>query len=277
MKGMLTMNKPIALITGASSGIGKASAEALANKGYHIYAGVRRPATASALRSANVTPVQLDVTDDASIAAAIAEIVGHSGRIDLLINNAGYGQYGILEEVSAEEAQRQFDVNVFGLMRVTRAVLPIMRKQASGRIINMSSVAGRVSTPLAGWYSASKHAVEALSDALRLEMAPFGIKVVVIQPGAIKTGFDDIAVGELARTARIEAYRPMAQAFKRLVEGSYARAPGPELVAKAIVRAATDRHPPLRIVLPNDSRALIALKRLFGDGFLDWAVSTQLR
>jgi NAD(P)-dependent dehydrogenase (short-subunit alcohol dehydrogenase family) len=277
MKGMLTMNQPIALITGASSGIGKASAEALANKGYHIYAGVRRPAAATALRSANVTPVQLDVTDDASITAAIAEIINQSGRIDLLINNAGYGQYGILEEVSAEEAQRQFDVNVFGLMRVTRAVLPIMRAQKSGRIINMSSVAGRVSTPLGGWYSASKHAVEALSDALRLEMAPFGIKVVVIQPGAIKTSFDDVALNELTRTARIEAYRPMAQAFKRLVEGSYARAPGPELGAKAIVRAATDRRPPLRIVLPNDSRALIALKRLFGDGFLDWAVSTQLR
>lgn len=271
------MTTPIALITGASSGIGRATVEALAKKGYNVYAGVRRMESVASLRQSGITPVTLDVTSDDSVAAAVRNVVERAGRIDVLVNNAGYGQYGVLEDVPLTDAQRQFDANVFGLMRVTREVLPIMRQQEAGKIVNISSVAGKVSTPMAGWYSASKHAVEALSDALRLEVRPFGIDVIVLRPGAIKTGFDAIAVGELEQTTRTAAYRPMIQVFTRLVTGSYRRAPGPEVVAEAIVYAVRARRSPARVALPLDSQGLIAIKRILGESMLDHLLSAQLR
>lgn len=271
------MGEQVAVITGASSGIGKAAAEALARRGFRVFAGIRLAEAGDTLRGAGITPVMLDVTSDEAVATAVQTVLGQAGRIDVLVNNAGYGQYGNLEDVELADAQRQFDINVFGLMRVTRAVLPAMRRQRSGRIITISSVAGRMSTPFAGWYSASKHAVEALSDALRLEVAPFGIQVTVVQPAAIKTGFDDVALDELERTTRTEAYQPMAAAFRRLVEGSYARAPGPEVVAEAVARAATARRAPIRIPVPGQARAMLLLKRLLSDRLFDAMIGAQLR
>lgn len=271
------MEKRVALITGASSGIGKATAEALAQRGFRVFAGVRRPEAGDTLTTAGITLVRLDVTSDESVATAVQTVLEQAGRIDVLVNNAGYGQYGSLEDVELADAQRQFDVNVFGLMRVTRAVLPAMRRQRSGRIITISSVAGRMSTPFAGWYSASKHAVEALSDALRLEVAPFGIHVTVVQPAAIKTGFDNVALDELERTTRTEAYRPTAAAFRRLVEGSFVRAPGPEVVAAAVARAATARRAPIRVPVPGEARAMLLLKRLLSDRLFDGMIGAQFR
>jgi NAD(P)-dependent dehydrogenase (short-subunit alcohol dehydrogenase family) len=271
------MREQVALITGASSGIGTVVAEALATEGFQVFAGVRRPGSGDALRGAGITPLPLDVTSDESVAAAVQTVLDTAGRIDLLVNNAGYGQYGSVEDVGLADAQRQFDVNVFGVARVTRAVLPVMRQQRGGRIVIVSSVAGRLATPFAGWYSASKHAVEALSDALRLEAAPFGIQVTVVQPAAIKTGFDTVALDELARTTQIAAYQPMAAAFRKLVESSYARAPGPEVVAEAIMRVATTRRAPARIAVPGEARALLLLKRLLSDRLFDRLVGAQLR
>jgi NAD(P)-dependent dehydrogenase (short-subunit alcohol dehydrogenase family) len=271
------MREQVALITGASSGIGKAAAEVLARRGFRVFAGVRRPMAGDTPRADGITAVPLDVTSDEGVSAAIQMVLEQAGRIDVLVNNAGYGQYGSVEDLALADAQRQFDVNVFGLMRVTRAVLPAMRRQGAGRIVMISSVAGRLSTPFAGWYSASKHAVEALSDALRLELSPFGIQVTVVQPAAIKTSFDDVALDELARTTRTEAYQPMAAAFRRLVEGSYARAPGPEVVAAAVLRAATARRAPIRIAVPGEARVMLLLKRLLGDRLFDSLVGAQLR
>ncbi|NJM05707.1 SDR family NAD(P)-dependent oxidoreductase [Candidatus Gracilibacteria bacterium] len=271
------MSKSIAMISGASSGIGKATAQLLAQHGYQVYAGVRRREAMALVRGQNIEPVLLDVSSDESVVAAVGHVITQAGRIDALVNNAGYGQYGVLEDVDLADAQRQFDSNVFGLIRLTKAVLPTMRQQRSGRIINISSVAGRVATPMAGWYSASKHAVEALSDALRLEMQAFNVQVIVIQPGAIKTGFDSIAVQELERTTRTAAYRPMITAFSRLITNSYQRAPGPEIVAAAIVRACVANKPPARITLPSHSHLLIGLKQLLGDGLFDRLLRSQLR
>lgn len=271
------MIQPIALITGASSGLGKATAELLATKGYYVYAVARRIERLEAMRSTNIEPLNMDVTSEASINTAIEHIKVSRGRIDVLINAAGYALYGALEEVAHEKAQHEFDVNVFGLMRVTQAVLPLMRQQHSGRIVNLSSVAGKFVTPLAGWYNASKFAVEALSDALRNEVAPFDIQVVVIEPGAIKSEFADIALGELQDASKLAAYQGMSQSFRKLVSGSYRNAPGPEIVARAIFKAVSAHRPRTRYALPMDSWLLILVRWLLTDRLLDTLVRNQLR
>lgn len=184
------MEKKIILITGASSGIGKATAQYLASEGHVVIATGRQAKTINSIEMPNLHPMVMDIGEDASVGKTINSIVSRFGHLDVLINNAGFWLYGTQEEVSIPEAKRQFDVNVFGMACVTQQVLPYLRAQNSGTIINISSVAGGVSTPFAGWYAASKHAVEAMSDALRAEVKSFGIKVVVIQPGAIKTNFD---------------------------------------------------------------------------------------
>jgi NADP-dependent 3-hydroxy acid dehydrogenase YdfG len=268
-KGDETMTKGVVLITGASSGIGKATALMLAKEGYRVFAGARRVEKMEAMRAANIEPIALDVTDGESVAEAVRTIMERAGRLDILVNNAGYGLYGILEEVPHEEAQRQFDVNVFGLMTMTRAVLPVMRAQGGGRIINISSVAGKFVTPVSGWYAASKHAVEALSDALRIEVAPFGVKVVLIEPGAIRTEFEDTAVQQLESTRQMDVYSQMATKFKTLVQNNYRNAPGADVVAKTIVRAVHAANPRARYAFPMDSRMLILVRRLAGDRMID--------
>lgn len=266
----------VILVTGASSGIGEVIARDLAKAGYFVYAAARRTDRLEAMRSSNILPLALDVTDEASISAAVEQIVREKGRVDVLVNNAGYAQYGVLEDVTTAEAQRQFDVNVFGLMAVTRAVLPIMRAQRSGTIINLSSVAGKVSTLMAGWYSASKHAVEALSDALRQEVTPFGIRVVILEPGSIATEFGGIALGELDRTTRTDAYRPSAASFHKMIASSYRNAPGPDVIGQVVVRALSRPNPRTRYALPNDSRMLIFLRGLLSDQIFDRLILSQL-
>lgn len=181
------MTAPVALVTGASSGIGAATARTLQSLGHVVHGAARRTDRLADLETEGVHPLALDVTDEASLQAGVAAVLEHSGRIDVLVNNAGYGSYGAIEDVDPAEAQRQFDVNVFGAMRLTQLVLPHMRAQGGGTVVNISSMGGRFHTPLGGWYHATKFALEALSDALRVEVAPFGIDVVVIEPGGIAT------------------------------------------------------------------------------------------
>ena len=173
-----------ALVTGASSGIGEETARRLQGLGYTVYGAARRTGRLEKLAAEGVRPLAMDVTDDASMTAGIARIIEETGRIDVLINNAGYGSYGAIEDVPIDEARRQFEVNLFGLGRLVQLVTPHMRGQKSGTIINISSMGGRLTTPLGGWYHATKYAVEALSDALRMELKPFGIDVVLVEPGA---------------------------------------------------------------------------------------------
>src|ERR671933_1698880 len=185
------------LITGCSTGIGRATAERLAGRGHTVYATARRPESIADLEAKGCRTLALDVTDEDSMRAAVEHVEGAEGAVGALVNNAGYSQSGAIEDVSMESVRRQFETNVFGLARMCQLVLPEMRRQGSGRIVNISSMGGKLTFPGAGYYHATKHAVEALSDALRFEVEGFGIKVSVIEPGLIRTGFAQAAVGSM--------------------------------------------------------------------------------
>lgn len=191
------MTAPVALVTGASSGIGDATARRLLELGYRVYAVARRRDRMSGLADLGVVTVSADLTDDAAMVALVDRILAEAGRIDVLVNNAGYGSYGALEEVPLTEARRQLEVNVFALARFTQLVLPSMRERRQGTIVNISSMGGKFGEPLGAWYHASKYAVEGLSDSIRAELAPHGIDVVVIEPGAIRTEWGGIAAAGL--------------------------------------------------------------------------------
>jgi NADP-dependent 3-hydroxy acid dehydrogenase YdfG len=243
------------LITGASSGIGEAAARALAASGHRVIAAGRREDRLAGLaeRHAGITPMVLDVTDAGAVEAAIAGLP----PVDVLVNNAGFAAAGPVETVSAAETRRQFEVNVFGLLNVTRAVLPGMRERPAGLIVNVSSVVGRVSFPGTGVYSASKHAVEALSDALRAEVKPFGIGVVVVEPAFVRTEITKTptADGALADGA----YRALADATTAYLHQEVERGADPEGLAELIVRIVEARRPRTRYPFPPRSRALMSV------------------
>ena len=191
--------KKVILLTGASSGIGYQTAESLAKEGHVVYGAARRIEKMETLKQFVVKPIYLDVTDEESIKSAIDTIIRNEGRIDVLINNAGYGSFGAVEDVDISEAKMQFEVNLFGLARLLQLVLPHMRKQKSGRIINVSSMGGRLTTYFGAWYHATKYALEAFSDALRMEVSDFGIDVSLIEPGGIKTDWGIIAANKFCK------------------------------------------------------------------------------
>ena len=243
------MNKQkVILVTGGSSGIGFEAAQRLACMGHKVYAAARRTALMEPLVADGVTPLALDVTDDASRRQYVDTILQREGRIDVLVNNAGYGYFGAVECVPLEDARRQMEVNVFGLAEMTRLVLPAMRSQHSGRIVNVASIAGRAVFPFGGWYHVSKYSVEAISDALRIELKPFGIDVAVIEPGCIKTDWGIIAADHLDECSRGTAYEQPAlreaAAMRWAYQGNYMS--NPSIIARAIVRAATSRCPRTR-------------------------------
>lgn len=272
---MASSNGKTALITGASSGIGTAAALRLLSEGFSVYGAARRVDRLDAIAAQGVRPLAMDVTDDASMQAGMERILADTGRIDVLVNNAGYGSYGAIEDVSQAEARRQFDVNVFGAMRLTQLVLPQMRQQRAGTIINISSAGGRVYGPFGGWYHGTKFALEALSDCLRLETRPFGINVVVVEPGAIATEFLDIAVDGLAATSGSGAYgdqvRGMVDSFTdpKLIQ----RMSSPEVIASVIAKAATATRPKTRYVAGYGARPLITLRRWLPDRAFDSVVT----
>lgn len=235
----------VAIVTGASSGIGEAAARRLHERGYVVYAAARRVERMAPLADAGIRTVRVDVTDDASLTALVSEIISARGRIDVLVNNAGYGSLGALEDVPMAEARRQFDVNLFGLARLVQLVVPHMRLQHEGRIINMSSMGGRIHLPLCGWYHATKFALEGFSDTLRMELAPFGIHVVVIEPGAIDTEWHGVAGDNLAATSSLGAYGSQAAALVKVLSAG-GLASRPEVVADAVVHAAEARRPRTR-------------------------------
>jgi NAD(P)-dependent dehydrogenase (short-subunit alcohol dehydrogenase family) len=254
------------LITGATSGIGREAALHLARRGHRVFATGRRPEALDALQeTAAGLPLEtlwLDVKSRATIESSLQEIERRTdGRgVEALVNNAGYGQYGPLELITDEDFRAQFDTNVFGLMALTRAVIPQMRRRGHGRIVNISSVAGRISFPFGGAYSATKFAVEALSDALRIELAPFGIAVVLIEPGPIKTGFGKHARDTMAKYRDADSPHSVLMArFDEIWKRWSGSAPGPEGVVKAIERAITARHPAPRYVRPRRYRLVLAL------------------
>jgi NADP-dependent 3-hydroxy acid dehydrogenase YdfG len=261
----------IALVTGASSGIGEATARALMASGYKVFAGARRLDRMAGLAAAGAVLLKLDVTDDASMVAAIDAIKTGAGRLDVLVNNAGYGSYGALEDVPLDEARRQFDVNVFGLARLCQLVLPIMRAQKSGKIVNITSVGGKIWEPLGSWYHATKFAVEGLSDCLRAEVEGFGIDVIIIEPGAIRTEWAGIARDGLLQTSGSGAYAEQAKGHARLLaaaDTSSLTSP-PNVVAKTIVRAVNARRPKTRYATGGGARTILFLRAILPDRMFD--------
>jgi NAD(P)-dependent dehydrogenase (short-subunit alcohol dehydrogenase family) len=258
------------LITGCSTGIGRDLAQRLAHAGSTVIATARRPETLADLPVALALP--LDVTDPASVATATEEVIRRFGRIDVLVNNAGYALRGALEEVPVEDAQALFDVNVFGVLRMIRTVVPQMRRQGSGRIITISSIAGKCSTPGSGPYSATKFAVEALSDALRWELAPFGIQVVIIEPGSISTPFAATAQAH-ARTILANASSPYHALYARsaaVAASMRQQGAGPEAVSKVIQQAIEAARPRRRYLVAIPFSGWLVLR--LGHGAWDLVV-----
>jgi NAD(P)-dependent dehydrogenase (short-subunit alcohol dehydrogenase family) len=270
----------VILITGCSSGIGRATAIEAAARGHRVFATARNPETLRDLESrGRIRALALDVTDAASIRDAVNSVLAETGHVDALVNNAGYGQYGAAEDVTAEEWRRQFDVNLFGAIEAARAVLPAMREKRRGTIVNVSSVAGKIAIPFAAPYCASKHALEAFSDALRVEVAPFGIRVAVIEAGPIETRFADRARAGVARMlAGPGPYSPFYRNAERAMDTDFqiGRLP-PEAVARVILEAIESDNPKTRYRITRMARALVLLKRLLPDRFFDRRMKKVLK
>jgi len=274
------MPAPVALVTGGSSGIGEATARRLRELGWTVYAAARRTSRMTGLTGLGVHTLALDVTDEAATAAAVDQIIGAEGSIDVLVNNAGYGSYGALEDVPLSEARYQFEVNVFGLARLTQLVLPQMRERRHGRIINVSSIGGRIHEPLGAWYHATKFAVEGLSDSLRAELRPFGIDVVVIQPGAVRTEWGAIAAQNLRQMSAGTAYRQQAEYVAAVLDstaGPSSAASSPEVIARVIARAATARRPRTRYLAGRGARAIVSARQLLPDRAFDLVICNGYR
>ena len=260
-------NKVI-LITGASSGIGYDTAVALAQQGHKVYAAARRVDRMEPLRQYGIVPLKMDVTDEASMKEGVKTLLDAEGRMDVLINNAGYGYFGAVENVSMDDARNQLEVNVFGLARLCQLVLPTMRAQHSGRIINTASVAGRSVFYYGGWYHVSKYAVESLSDAMRMELKPFGIDVVIIEPGAIKTNWGIIAADHLIESSKGTAYEQTGTMLANNLRNMYLSntISDPAVVRKAIVRAVNARRPCTRYRIGRMANAIV---------FFHWLLPTR--
>ena len=264
------MNDKVAIVTGASSGIGEATARRLHEMGYTVYAAARRVDRMAPLAEAGVRTVGVDVTDEASLVGFVDRVIAESGRIDVLVNNAGYGSYGAVEEVPLDAARRQFDVNVFGLARLSQLVLPHMRRQRAGRIINISSIGGKIYEPLGGWYHATKFAVEGLSDSMRLELAPLGIQVVVIEPGAIATEWSGIAGQHLLAVSGQGAYAEQANRMATFLTAEpEGQASPPSVIANAVAKAATARRARTRYAVGRGAKPILAARRILPDRAFD--------
>jgi short-subunit dehydrogenase len=270
------MKTKIALVTGASSGIGEATAIALQKNGYQVYAAARRLERMRPLEALGIRPVRLDVTDDAVMQETVQAIHHEAGAIDVLVNNAGYGSYGAIEDVPMAEAHRQIEVNLFGLARLTQLVLPAMRQQHSGKIVNVTSIGGKIATPFGGWYHASKFAVEGLSDSLRNEVRQFGIDVIIIEPGGIQTEWGDIAMDNMMKASQHSAYQNLAEKTVRAFSGTTASNTDPSVIANLIVKAVAARRPRPRYRAGYMSW-IVALRRFISDELFDRLVMGQLR
>ena len=267
------------LITGCSTGIGRACAERLARAGHTVYATARRLESVEDLKAAGCRTLALDVTDEASMSAAVRAVEAEAGAVGALVNNAGYSQSGAVESLPIEDLRRQFETNVFGLVRMTQLVLPGMRAAGFGRIVNMSSMGGNFVFPGGGAYHASKYAVEALSDALRFEVKGFGIGVTVIQPGAIRTEFASTVNAQLPEgegpyaAFNAEVGRATRDAYEK---GPLARLGGePDAVAKAVEKAIGAKRAPIRMRVTPSAHVLVTQRRLMPDRVWDLFVGTQ--
>jgi short-subunit dehydrogenase len=268
------------LVTGCSTGIGRAVAQALLASGHAVWATARRPETLADLAEAGAHVTVLDVTDEASMRAAVDQVEAAHGAVGTLVNNAGYGEYGAVEEVALDKVRGMFETNVFGLARMCQLVLPGMRSAGCGRIVNVSSMGGRMTFPLGGYYHASKYAVEALSDALRVEVRPFGVDVVVVEPGVTRSSFEaTIGTSEGLAGEADSPYAAMRAGIAETNRGAYANprvSASSESVAAVVVKAVEATRPRTRYLLTPAARAMVTARTLGGDRVWDRIVSRQL-
>lgn len=262
----------VVLVTGATSGIGLQTAAILADRGFLVYGAGRRRSGLDALDKGGIRSIALDLRDEQSIRQVVHQINKEAGGVDILINNAGYGSYGAIEDVPLDEARRQFQVNLFGLAELTRLVLPHMRSRHRGRILNVSSMAGRMTTYMGAWYHATKYALEAFSDALRMETRRFGIDVVLVEPGCIRTGWGAIAADHLIKSSAAGPYESeamrVAKGLNTLYKSSFLTSA--EKMAQIVVRAATVPRPRTRYLDGFGAKALVALHTLLPDRLFDF-------
>jgi NAD(P)-dependent dehydrogenase (short-subunit alcohol dehydrogenase family) len=272
-------SKPV-LITGCSTGIGRATAERLAGHAWNVYATARRPESIEDLKGSGCKTLALDVTDENSMTSAVAEVERDGGSIGALVNNAGYSQSGALETIPMDSVRRQFETNVFGLLRMCQLVLPGMRKAGAGRIVNLSSMGGKLTFPGGGVYHATKHAVEALSDALRFEVKGFGVDVAVIEPGLIKTEFGETAASSVDAVEDHGPYAKFNEGVAKLTAEAYTGpmakfGAGPEAVAAKIEKALTARRPSTRYKVTPSASVIMGMRRTMTDRMWDRFVGSQ--
>jgi NAD(P)-dependent dehydrogenase (short-subunit alcohol dehydrogenase family) len=270
----------VVLVTGSSSGIGLATCLEAAGRGHRVYASARSlEGLDGRLQAAGCRPIPLDVTEAGAAARVVGGIVSAEGRLDALVNNAGHAQYGAIEDVSAEQWRRQYEVTVFAAIETIRAALPPMRQARSGTIVNISSVGGKVTVPFAAPYCSAKHALESISDSLRVEVAPFGIRVVVVEPGPIETRFTPRAKEGVAEIlGRPGPYSPLYETVKRGMEGDFQKTIlPPEAVARIVVNAIESERPRTRYRVTGMAKLLIPLRRLFPDRLFDAAFRRSLK
>jgi NAD(P)-dependent dehydrogenase (short-subunit alcohol dehydrogenase family) len=269
------------LITGCSSGIGRATAELLAASGWNVYASARRRESIADLEAKGCKLLSLDVCDEESMRAAVGAVESAEGAVGVLVNNAGYSQSGAVETVPLEDVRRQFETNVFGLVRMIQLALPGMRRQGWGKVVNISSMGGKLTFPGGGFYHGTKHAVEAISDALRFEVRGFGIDVVVIEPGLIKTSFGETASGSIKESVASDGpyagfNRAVATATQGVYEGPMARlGAGPEAVAKTVEKAISARRPKTRYPVTPSARLALTQRKLLTDRMWDRVMASQ--
>ncbi|HEY8960849.1 MAG TPA: oxidoreductase [Luteolibacter sp.] len=273
-----TYKKRTVLITGASSGIGRAAAENMLNAGYRVFVVARRIEKMRELEHRGAVAIAMDITKEEEIAAVIDRIISECGSIDILINNAGYGSYGAIEDVPLEEGRRQFEVNLFGLARLTQLVLPKMRENGFGKIVNITSIGGKISTPFGGWYHATKHALEGWSDSLRLETKPFGIDVIIVEPGGIKTEWGHIAADQLKKNSGAGAYateaRKTADNMAKIYSGQ--RLSPPSVVATTILKAIGAAKPKARYHSGYMAGTVLLMRRLLSDRMFDRIIASMV-
>jgi NAD(P)-dependent dehydrogenase (short-subunit alcohol dehydrogenase family) len=273
---MKTKHKLVALITGASSGMGKDFALRLLSEGYTVYGAARRIERMHDIEVAGGIALAMDVTDDVTMVAAVDRIIREQGQIDVLINNAGYGQMGALEDVPVEVGRRQMEVNLIGVARLTQLCLPHMRDRKFGKIINVSSIGGKCAFPLAGWYHASKFALEGYSDSLRMEVRPFGIDVIVIEPAGTDSEWFPVAMAELERYSTKGAYAGLVKAMQES-PSMKRKMPPPKVITDLIITALRGKTPRTRYHGASGAGVILFLRHLLSDRMYDRLVMSQFR
>ena len=268
----------VCLVTGASSGIGKDISEELINNGYIVYAVARRVERLKELESLGAKVLFLDLRDESSIKSVVDRIISEAGKIDVLINNAGVGLLAPVKETPIEKVREEFEVNFFGPLKLTQMVLPHMIKRKKGKIINISSVSAKVSILMYGWYSASKAAMEMVSDALRMEVKPFGIDVIVVEPGSIKSEWYKNATRYLNEITRGTHYESIANhIIKNMVKRQKGKLPSPEVVSKAILKIVKARNPKPRYILTSEAKLILFLKWILPERIFYWILNNHFK